>query len=259
MNPLELSLGQFHAFLLVFFRITAMMLTAPLFSARTLPTQLTIGLSLLLSMALFPSVAPHAPALSGVGALAVAAALESAVGLLFGFVATFLFGAASLAGGLVDNELGLGLANILDPVTNDQVQLISQFKFLFALLLFLVIDGHHFLLTAIGASFREVPLLAFSLQPGLGTYVADTLMSDLLATAVRFAAPALAAMFLVTVALAVVARAVPEMNLFIHGFTARIGIGMAVLAVSVPAFAYAFAKLWTRAQGQLDEVLRRMA
>jgi len=259
MNPLDLSLAQFHAFVLVFFRIAATLMTAPFFSARTTPSQVTIGLSLLLSAAILPHSSIHAPDLHGPGQLALAAGMETAVGLMFGLTATFIFGAASLAGALVDSELGLGLANILDPITNDQVSLVGQFKFLFAMLLFLLLDGHHFILSAITASFRDVPLLGLQFTNPLGTYVADTLFTDLLSSAVRFAAPALAAMFLVTVALAFTARAVPEMNLFLHGFSVRIGLGLAVLAASIPAFAWAFAKLWHKAEGQLETLLRMMA
>lgn len=259
MSPLDLSLGQFHAFVLVFFRVAATLMTAPFFSARTTPAQVTIGLSLLISAAILPHSGIQAPDLHGPGQLALAAALESAVGMMFGLTATFLFGAVSLAGALVDNELGLGLANVLDPVTNDQISLVGQFKYVFALVLFLVLDGHHFILSAVSSSFRDVPLVGLSFSAPLGSYVADTLFSDLLASAVRFAAPALAAMFLVTVALAFAARAVPEMNLFLHGFGVRIGLGLAVLAVSIPGFAWAFAKMWSRAQGQLDTLLRMMA
>jgi flagellar biosynthetic protein FliR len=259
MNPLDLSLTQFHAFVLVFFRVTAMLMSAPFFSAGTTPRQVTIGLSLILSAALAPMAIAHAPEIHGLAQFAMAAGLETGVGLLFGLTATFIFGAATLAGSLVDNELGLGLANIIDPISNAQISIIGQFKFLFALLLFLIMDGHHFLLAALGTSFREVPLVGLHFTNPLGTYVADTLFSDLLSTAVRFAAPSLAAMFLVTVALAFTARAVPEMNLFMHGFSVRIGLGLAVLTLSIPAFAWAFAKLWVRAEGQLDTLLRMMA
>jgi len=258
MNPVEMTALQFHSFILVFFRIAAMLMVAPFFSARTTPTQVTIGFALILSAVLFPTAVPQPVPLNGLGQFAVAAALETAVGVLFGLTATFLFGAAALAGTLIDNELGLGLANILDPITNDQVSIIGQFKYLFALVLFLVLDGHHFLIGAIGSSFREVPLLGFSWSANLGTFVADTLFTDLLASAVKFAAPALAAMFLVTVALALVARSVPEMNLFIHGFSVRIGLGLAVVAISIPAFAFAFATLWGRAQGNLERLLQMM-
>ncbi len=259
MSPLDLSLTQFHAFVLVFFRIAATLMTAPFFSARTTPAQVTIGLSLLISAAILPHSAIQCPEIHGPGQLALAAGLETAVGMMFGLTATFLFGAVSLAGALVDNELGLGLANVIDPVTNDQVSVVGQFKFLFAMLLFLILDGHHFILSAVSTSFRDVPLMGLNFTNPLGTYVADTLFTDLLSSAVRFAAPSLAAMFLVTVALAFTARAVPEMNLFMHGFSVRIGLGLAVLAVSIPAFAWAFAKLWGKAEGQLDALLRMMA
>lgn len=258
MNPLDLTIAQAHAFVLIFFRVAATLMSAPFFSARTTPAQVTIGLSLLIAAAIFPSAGAHPPDLHGIGQFAVAASLETAVGLLFGLTATFLFGAASLAGALIDNELGLGLANVIDPISNDQVSIIGQFKFLFALLLFVVLDGHHFLLSALCSSFHSVPLLGFRFTNPLGTYVADTLFTDLLASAIRFAAPAMAAMFLVTVALAFSARAVPEMNLFLHGFSVRVGLGLAVIALSIPAFAWAFAALWGRAQGQLEGLLKLM-
>lgn len=259
MNPLDLSLAQFHGFVLVFFRVAAMLMSAPFFSARTTPRQITIGLSLVLAAALAPGAIAHAPEIHGLAQFAMAAGLESAVGLLFGLTATFIFGAATLAGSLVDNELGLGLANIIDPISNEQISVIGQFKFLFAILLFLIMDGHHFLLSAISSSFHEVPLVGLHFTGTLGSYVADTLFTDLLSSAVRFAAPALAAMFLVTIALAFTARAVPEMNLFMHGFSVRIGLGLAVLTLSIPAFAWAFAKLWVKAEGQLDTLLKMMA
>lgn len=258
MNPLDMSVTQFQSFILVFFRIASMMLVAPFLGIRTTPTQVTIGLSLFLALIIYPVAVREPVPLNGLGQFAVAAALETAVGVLFGLVATFIFGAASLAGMLVDNELGLGLANVLDPITSENVSLMGQFKFMFASVLFLILDGHHFLLSAIGSSFREVPLLGFRFTPELGTYVSDTLVTDLFASAVKFAAPALAAMFLVTIALALVARAVPEMNLFIHGFSVRIVLGLLVIAISVPAFAYAFARLWGRAQGQLERLLTLM-
>jgi len=258
MNPVEMSLAQFHGFILVFFRIAAMLMVAPFFSPKNAPAQVSLGFALFLSLLVAPGAVTTPPVLEGLGAFAVAAALETAVGLLFGLVATFLFGAATLAGGLIDNELGLGLANVLDPISNEQVSLIGQFKALFAMLLFVLLDGHHFLITAISSSFSTIPVGGLTFTAELGTFVTDTLFTDLLTSAVRFAAPALGAMFLVTIALAFVARAVPEMNLFLHGFTVRIGLGLAVLAVSIPGFAWAFAALWTRAQANLERTLQLM-
>lgn len=253
MNPLDLNLPSLTLFLLVVTRITGLMLLAPFFGARNLPTQVQIGLSLILAVLVFPFVPRAGVAVPpNLAALGVAAALELAVGLLIGFVAGLLFAAVQLAGQIADQEIGIGLANVIDPISNEQVTIIGHFKFTLALLFFLALDGHHLVLQAIAQSFTAVPPLGLRWGTGDGLYVADRLATAVFGVGIKLSAPTLVSLLLATVALAFLTRTAPEMNLFILGFSVRIAVGLGVLAFSVPVFAYLFTKLQDRFLGTLS-------
>lgn len=250
MTPFDLGLNDLLVYLLMLTRITGLMLLAPFFGARNLPTQIQIGLSLILAAVAFPLVPragivvpPH------LAALAVGAAVELAVGLLLGFVANLLFAAVQLAGQIADQELGIGLANVIDPISNDQVSILGQFKFTLAMLFFLALDGHHLVLRAVVGSFSLVPVLGLQWGPGDGLYVADRLVTGLFTLGIQLSAPALVTLLLVTAAMALLARTAPEMNIFILGFSVRILVGLGVLALSVPVFGGLFRTFQDRLLG----------
>ena len=156
---LGLGSGDLPVFLLAFFRVTGVMIPAPLFGSGVVPPMVKAFLSVVLAMLFFPLVGrPSMPVDPGLGFLAVAAAQELAVGLLIGFAAALLFAAVQAGGQLIDQELGLLSAGVFDPVTNEQVSIISQFKLFLAMVIYLLIDGHHLLLRAVGESFRAVPI-----------------------------------------------------------------------------------------------------
>src|SRR5262249_43819388 len=156
--------------------------------------------------------------------LAIAVLQELSVGLLIGFAASLLFAAVQAGGQLLDQELGLVVASVLDPVTNEPVSLLGQFKLLLAALVYLLIDGHHFLIRAVADSFRVVPMGGLRLGRGAAMHLSDTLPRDLFRIAVQIAAPSIVTLFLITIALAFMARTVPEMNLFVLGFPIRLAV-----------------------------------
>jgi flagellar biosynthetic protein FliR len=250
-------------------RISGMMLLAPFYGARNLPTQVTVGLSLILAAVAFP-LAPRAgitvPA--NLAALLVAGGTELAVGLLLGFSANLLFAAVQLAGQLADQELGFGLANVIDPVSNEQVTIVGQFKFILGMLFFLALDGHHLVLQAVVRSFTDIPVLGLAWGGADGLYIADRMVAAVFAVAVKLAAPAVVTLFLVTVAMGLLARTAPEMNVFILGFSVRVGVGLGVLALAVPVFAALYPRMQEAfigtasngaLAGPLAELMRLMA
>src|SRR5439155_13973417 len=110
-------------------------------------------------------------------------------------------------------ELGLLSASVFDPITNEQVSIVSQFKLFLAMVIYLLIDGHHLLLRAVAESFRAVPIGWLRVGKGAATHLSDTLLRDLFRMAVQIAAPSIVTMFLITIALAFMARTIPEMNI----------------------------------------------
>ena len=235
----DLTAADLPLFLLALTRVSGMVFLAPVFGNPVLPVKVKALLSLLLAVMFFPMLRGPVPAWD-LGGLLLAAGGELAVGMAIGFAASLLFAGVHLAGQIVDQELGLQGANLLDPLTSETVTIAGQFKMILATLVFLLINGHHFLLSAVGDSFRAVPPLAFA--PSADAALAFSgLTGGLFRMAVQIAAPTLVTVFLVTVAIAFMARAVPEMNVFVLGFALRLTAGLVVLALGVGIFVSEFA------------------
>src|SRR5579862_1957102 len=229
------------AFLLVLCRVSGVVMVAPVFGSASVPAPVKVFLSLVLSVLLAPLVAgPGVAAPAGAAALALAVAGELAVGLAIGFASALLFAGVRLGGHLIDQELGLLQANLLDPELEEQVSVVGQFKVLLATLVWLLIDGHHLLISSVTDSFRAVPLLGARVTEGAALQLSDTLMRDVFRMGVGIAAPALVTLFLITVAMAFMARTAPEMNVFSLSFTLRLAVGLVVVALGVGLFVAGF-------------------
>lgn len=240
---MDLSTSDLPLFLLALTRVSGMVFLAPVFGHPALPSKVKALLAILLALLFFPSLkaAGDVPS-SDLGGLLLAAGGELAVGMAIGFAASLLFAGVHLAGQILDQELGLQGANLLDPSSEETITIAGQFKMILATLVFLLINGHHFLIRAVGDSFRAVPPLAFSPSASAALTLSDGLMGGLFRMAVQIAAPTLVTVFLVTVAIAFMARAVPEMNVFVLGFALRLAAGMIVLALGVGIFVSEFSE-----------------
>lgn len=236
-----LGLETLPAFLLVLTRIVGMLLTAPVFGGPAVPVIVRAGLAGLLALLLAPLVSPSVPVRPDFPAMTLAAAGELSIGLLIGFAASLLFSAVQSAGHLADLDMGVALANVLDPVTHDQVAVVSQFQLYLAAAAWLLIGGHHFLISATVGSFSAVPVAGLA-APTLTTSAIGGMATQVVVSALQLAAPTILALFLVTVALGVLARAVPDLNLFSLGYPVRLLVGLAVLAAGTGIFLQTFGR-----------------
>jgi len=238
-HVINLSSGDLPFFLLALFRVSGVVMVAPLFGSGVVTPNIRALLSIVLAVVFFPLVGrPEAPVDPNLGTYTMAVLQELGLGLLLGFASAMIFSAVQFGGQIIDQELGIMMANILDPLTNEQLSIIGQFKLFLATVVYLLIDGHHHLLRAVGDSFRTIPIGGMRLSDGAVMHVSDTMVRDLFRMAVQIAAPSLVTLFLVTVALAFMARTVPELNIFVLGFSLRVGVGLAVLAIGIGIFVY---------------------
>lgn len=249
LGPADLPL-----FLLTLCRGSGMMIAAPLFGSPMPPPPVKAFLALMLSVLVFPlakagGLPPDAP----LATLALAAAGELAVGLALGFAAALLFAAVQYAGQILDQELGVGQADLLDPFSGAPAAVLSQFKIFLATVVWLLLDGHHFLVAATADSFRAVPLLSGGPPTAALEGITTALAGDVFRMGLQIAAPALATVFLTTVAFGFVSRAVPEMSLFGLIFPLRLVLGLLVLAASIGIFTTGFEALHGR---HMDAVRR---
>lgn len=271
--PLDLLFSQAvgmqaAVYLLALIRISGIFLAAPFYSGQGIPTQLKIGLTVLLTVCTAPLCAAQGPeALARLAtplSLVVTVIGELGIGFAVGFAGAVALGAIQTAGYLMSQDIGLTIANVIDPITSIQTSIIGQFKVALALFIFLGLDFHHTVVRIMAGSFRLIPLGALqrTLGAGGGARLGEIALAqgaELFDAAVRMALPVSVTLLLVTIAMGFLARAVPEMNVFIFGFGLRIVVGMWVIVLGLPILAEVFQALFERAAREGQATLQALA
>lgn len=227
-------LSQWPNFLLVVLRTSCLLVFWPLWDSRLIPMQVRVFSLLIISLALTPVVAPLLPPLPTAGPSLLGLVLrEFLLGLSLGLLIRFFLTGVQMAGNLVSIQMGFGMVTLIDPQSRAQSTIIADLFLFLAILIFLNIDGHHFLLRLLILSFQEVPMgRPFAIPGSLFLFLPKfgALMYQL---AVTLAAPILAALFLTQVALGVVARSVPQIQVMLLSFPLTIALGLLFLSFTL--------------------------
>ncbi|MCD6335840.1 MAG: flagellar type III secretion system protein FliR [Candidatus Latescibacteria bacterium] len=255
MELLEYLLTRFQIYLLAVVRIGGLIATAPPFSYRNVPVQIKVGLALILGLIVLPmlSTDPAAMPKDAVSYL-VLLTRETIVGLLMGYVLLLFFMGVQFSGQLVGLQMGFGIVNVLDPMSSTQISIIGEFQYLIAMLLFLAVRAHHLLIEVLVGTFKWIPVGGVRLPASLGEGLIR-ISAQVFVTAIKLGAPMIVTLFLTSVALGIVARTVPQMNVFIVGFPLKIAIGLLMLGVSFPFFYYVFGRLLTGVWSDLEGIV----
>lgn len=217
----------FAAYFWPFVRILALFSSAPLLYHQSIPHRLKIGLAAVVTFV----VAPSLPAPSGEPAWLLVQQLL--VGLAIGLALQLVFAAFEIAGDLLGLQMGLSFASFVDPQNSSDTPLVGSFLSLLAMLIFLAINGHLMMIAGIAESFRSIPIGTNA--PSAADLHALTLMGgDMFRVGLHLALPVLATMLILNLALGVLARAAPQLNIFAVGFPATIIIGMAAFVLIMP-------------------------
>jgi flagellar biosynthetic protein FliR len=232
----SIAVAQFLTFTLVAARLSGLAIVAPLFGAPEVPATVraffTIGLALLVTPVLgeTPGAWP-----ASLGAYVWVAAGELALGFVLGFGAQLLFVGVQMGGQLVAQQAAMSFGSVVNPQFDAEISVIDQFYYLVALAIFLIIGGHRLLLEALLETYVVFP-------PGgveLTSEMVDTLVSlagQSLSIAVRVGAPAVVALQLAGLAMGIMSRTVPQINILVIGFTLRTASALLFLAVSLAGF-----------------------
>ncbi|MFO1445922.1 flagellar type III secretion system protein FliR [Bacillus sp. Bva_UNVM-123] len=228
-------LPSFPAFLLVFVRVTSFFLMMPLFSYRSIPASHKIGLGFFMAWIIFFTI--DAPLLEINSTYFFLIMKEALVGLTIGFVAYMILAAIQIAGGFIDFQMGFAIANVIDPQTGAQSPLMGQYLYTIGLLLLLTVNGHHLLLDGVFNSYRFIPLEQPWIPFGNENMVEFVIkaFNTMFIIAFQMAIPVVGSLFLVDVALGIVARTVPQLNVFVVGLPLKIGVSFIVL-IAVMSF-----------------------
>jgi flagellar biosynthetic protein FliR len=233
MMSISVSLTQLQMFLLVFIRTGAFLLSIPMLNASSVPLLFRIVLALAVSGLTFPvlKLAPL-PLAGDVLSLGVAATGELLLGILAGFSIRLVLEGVQLAGQLAGYQMGLAIAEVIDPATEDQVALLGQFLSILATLVFLIVNGHHWFIRTLVESYTWVPPLGFQVNTAVTERLAR-LVAEVFVIGIRAGAPVIVALFLSTIAFGLVARTVPQMNVFIVSMPLNIGVGLLFFGLSL--------------------------
>lgn len=234
MLEFNINLEQFQMFFLVFVRVAAILLSAPIFSAKNVPALIKTGLAFSVSVILFPIVdlEPNLY-LSEVVPFALGVASEIMLGLIIGLTVNLIFAGIELAGQLAGYQMGFAIANVLDPQTGRQESIFAGLLNMVALLLFLSFNAHHWFLRSLVESFRLVPIFNFQFTGSLVEHLIRA-GGNMFVVAIKVAAPVMAALLLSSVCLGIIARTIPKMNIFLVGMPLKIGLGIMFIVFSLP-------------------------
>lgn len=222
-----IDLSILPTFLLVFARIIAFLIALPLFSYRTIPAPYRIGLGFIFSLIIVASFEQTNILFDWLFIFLLVK--EAAVGLLIGFIGYLILSAVQIAGGFIDFQMGFAVANVIDPQTGAQSPLIGQYFYMIAILFLLSVDGHHLLIGGIINSYQFIPIDSFlSFSGNYGHFIIVT-FNRMFLTAFQMAIPLVGSLFLVDVALGMIARTVPQLNVFVVGLPLKITVSFAVL------------------------------
>ncbi len=255
---MEIYVSQFVLFVLIFARVMSLVAVAPVVSHQAIPVQVKIALGLFLALVLHPIVAATHPVIDQrLAGFVLLALKEVAVGLLLGFASGFLLLGALVAGEMISLDLGLSMATVIDPDSGAQNTVLSEFLTLVLTLVFLVLNGHHFVLQALQMSYDSVGIGQVVISAGLSEKLV-ALSGTVLVVGVKLAAPIIVASFIVNVALAVLARVTPQINVFILNFQVKIGMGFLLMMTAAPMMVYVFKKLLAGFEENMVELVRAL-
>ncbi|GIO66839.1 flagellar biosynthetic protein FliR [Paenibacillus cookii] len=243
---MNMLLNSLPVFMLIFCRITSFFVVAPVLSSRGVPNVFKIGMSFFLSVLVFLTYGVHheLPADLTYVLLIIR---EILIGLVLGFVAYLLFVVIQTAGAFIDIQIGFGIANVIDPMTGASAPVLGNFKYMFALLLFLAMNGHHYLIDGIIRSYDWVPLSNDFFMKLYNGSISDFLVKTFgqsFVLAFQMSAPIVTALFLTDVGLGFLARTAPQFNVFVIGMQLKVIVGLIVLLLIVPSFSYLFGDLF---------------
>lgn len=257
-NLLSFNAAQFLGLFLIFARVSGVMITAPLFNDQTIPPTVKVGFTFLLSLVFYPVVArPVLPFNINIFNLTVLIAGELAVGLAIGFTAQLLFAGITLAGEIIGFQMGVSMAHVFDPAFTTQTSLIAEINSLLALMVFVSLNGHHLFIDALARSYAIVPPGQFALGKAALTHL-TAVSGQMFMVGLQVGAPLIVSLLAANVAMGLVARAVPQINIFVVGFPFTIAMGLFLMALSFPYFVESIGVLYGVLHDLLETGLRTL-
>ena len=243
-------------FVLIFMRVTALILSSPIFGRKNLPNSLKICLCLALSYVIFTAY-QNAAAISYNSVLeyALLCIKELLFGLVLGYVTTLFFSVVQVAGHVIDMQMGFGMVNIFDVQSNVSVPVTGNFLYAVTMLSFFAVDGHQQLIYIMNSTFSYVPVGTVMLNPAIGVSALEVFVLAF-TMALNVAMPVVASGLMGEVLMGVIVRTTPQMNVFVVGIPLKIILGLLALFLILPVYVFYTNTLFREMFTSIDYMLR---
>ncbi|MDQ0203765.1 flagellar biosynthetic protein FliR [Pectinatus haikarae] len=260
MDLFDMLQNHVGLFLLVLTRISGIFLISPFLGSVNIPVNIRVGTAFFISIVLFPVIEMQGlPALpQRVDQYAALVVAELLIGWMIGFVGYVLFSAINVGGQLIDMQVGFATISVMDPTSGQQVPLVGSFLYNLCILIFLSVNGHYIILSALSESFMAVPAMSAQFDGRIVMFMID-IIGGVFATGLKLALPVLFAILLTNVGLGVLARTMPQMNIFVVGIPAQIIIGIFVIGIMLPFYALFLDVIFNELYGGITAMLRAIS
>ncbi len=246
-------------FMLVLSRVAGIFAAMPVFGGKVVSTRIKALIVFMITLVCFPTLSVTLPQMpSDTFSLALLALSELMIGLTLAFITQIIFSAVEFSGQIIGMQMGFTISSILDPSRGTQVQIMSVVQTLFTTLIFLSLNIHHLFIRAIMDSFTAIPLGGWRMSGELVNFLVLR-TADIFIIGIRLAAPVMVALLLTSVALGIMARAFPQMNIFMISLPLNVGLGLMILGMTLTIFFHVLQVSFGQLSAQVTALFRLMA
>ncbi|MFQ3583173.1 MAG: type III secretion system export apparatus subunit SctT [Chloracidobacterium sp.] len=250
---------------LVFARMLSFVTVVPFFGGQSVPNQVKVAEAVAFVLLIVPGLSASTPELAvrgGAFGFALLVIKEVAVGFTLGFVASLVFEAIQVAGRIIDAQRGAMMGEMLNPMLQEQVSELGQFKLQVAVVIFLALGAHRLVIEALFRSFELVPVTDFpnlgvGISPALGSVI--VLTGEILTLGVRLSAPAMAALLLTDVFFGLINRVAPQFNVFFLSMPVKMALGIFIVMLALPIYAEQYQAAFKEALQAFEVLMRQLA
>jgi len=256
---MEILVTDFTLILLIFIRILSAFAVTPIYSHASIPAQIKIFIAFIIAYIIFSiSGSVNIPINFNTWWLFSMALKEIVVGLIIGFSINLVFYGFNFAGTFIGFDMGLAMAQVLNPVEETNGNVIGQVIYYLALMIFFIINGHQYIIRALAFSFKIIPLGEFHSNASIFNLLIQYSASVFI-IAVKIASPILVSFFLIHIAEGILARMIPQMQVFFVTQPLKIGIGFLLIIAILPVYVYVIKNLLGEFENKLYTLVRAMS
>ncbi len=255
----DILVTDFIAGLLIFLRIVTLLFVAPVFNSSFIPKFIKMLLALAITYILFYTVPkPNLDFANSLMLIFFLGTKEVLTGLIMGYMLNFVFWGLSFAGFLLSREIGLMMANMFDPNSEAQDNILGTLFVYMGIIIFFIIGGPQYVISSLSFSFRVIPLGALSFNESVFRLLIR-LSASVFVLGLKIASPLIVAFFLVHVASGIIARVSPTFQVFFVLLPLKLGLGIFLMILMLPIFAYSIRDILSAYENNLLEILKAMA